>query len=234
MQLPETLKILPALGFVPEDAQGKDFDHLELDLGYLKLRAFRAMNSRFVDVVHCTGTYYDGNILSDVQIQLPPVGWSLDRIAAAIVWNLDRIENCEFQPLTDLPWISEARSNFELLPWVRERLAYEDRPKCQVKKEWLKIALKELEEIVNSTEEPVLVRIRFDGEALSFRLDRRLVIVPAEGKAWEVSYEITSDRFSIFPKRLYGSSLEICIRGKCLHIDRFQYLPLSEVNKTEG
>lgn len=222
----ETIEALKQLGFVP-DADGFN---LAYDFGNFKLKAFQSVNRMLVKVVFVTGVYYDGRIVSDVQIQMPLHVASIELCAAFIASGIERQISKNFTPLIQTDWLETGRNNFDLLPWVKELKRYNERPKCSVGRDWLKLALRDLRLLLEELPENILLSLTFQNGIFSIRSPLKVIAFPATGEDWKEDYKIESQKLARFPKRLAQSEIEISIWENCICLAGWRYpLKINEI-----
>ena len=101
---------------------------------------------------------------------------SLKQCAAWIVWNLDQnADHHTYKPTWHVDWIEEGRKNQKLLPWVRAMAEFDARPQCIVQRDWLRLALKTLDEYLVSLSDSTGIVFSFDGSVLTIRFDKRVI-----------------------------------------------------------
>jgi hypothetical protein len=220
-----TWDVLHDLGFQPDDAVYSDVSPgLSFDFGNFKLSASCVTNLRVVEVVLFTGVVATPRTLGEVIFELPRRVKSRGQCAAWIVWNLDQhSEGRVFKPVRQVGWIEEGRQNQKLLPWVAERAACDSRPRCTVRRDWLRLALKTLGEYLGSSADDTPVLFSFDGSVLSIRCRGRLVVLPGEGLPWTVHFKVHGGELRRLPKRFMHEYIELSIWESRLGIDRSVY-----------
>lgn len=108
---------------------------------------------------------------------------------AWVTWCLDNYaKDGEYNPARPITWLTEGRQNFHLLPWERDRIAYENRPHCLVQREWARVALRNLSEEIAISDDEAPVTFQFDGEILTIRCADSVLAMPANGKKWPCRY----------------------------------------------
>lgn len=221
-----TIESLKQLGFT------KDSDDIRLvyDFGNFELMAYESMNRLFVPVIYLTGVYHDGRTLCDIQLQLPLHVSSTEQTAAFIASGIERHLKKDFKPLIQIDWLEIGRNNYDLLPWVKEQKQreeelriYNQRPKCLVERDWLKLALRELKSLIDQLEAKELISVTFRDGVFSFRSQTKTIAFPAIGNDWQEEYQISSFNFSRFPKRLNNKEIEIAIWNDSLRIGHWHY-----------
>jgi hypothetical protein len=220
-----TWDLLQDFGFEPD---GRVFSDVlpgrSLDFGNFKLSASCVMNMSFRNVVLFTGVLVTPRTQSEVRFEMPRQVKSREQCAAWIVWHLDRASDWRgFRPERDVRWVTEGRLHQNLLPWVAQLAAYEARPKCMVQRDWLRVALKMLKEIVTLAETEAAVMFGFDGTVLIIRCSGKVVPLPADGQHWPKQYTIPAGNLRHLPNRLMREHVEVSIWEGRLNIGRNRY-----------
>ena len=83
------------------------------------------------------------------------------------------------------------RQHFDTLPWERGRAAYKARPLCIVEREWARVALKKLRQVLSKVGDDAIVSFQFDGKVLIIQCAEQTVPLPAEGAAWSSQFNLT-------------------------------------------
>ena len=220
----ETLEALKRLGFAPDDsALSYGGETLSYDFGNLTLSARQTMNRHFAEIVSVSGVYASPRTVAEVEIQLPLRIASLQQCAAFIAWGIDNQVSRNFVPLAPTRWLDEGRNNFDLLPWVKEQKLYNERPRCTVKRDWIKLALRDLRSLLPQLDESESLSFTYRDEIFSIRTRPKLFALPAEGINWESSYEITVGNFQNFPKRFNTNEVGISVWIDHLYLAHWRY-----------
>lgn len=220
-----TWDFLKIIGFKDDSSVYSDGEvGLSIDFGNFKLSATKQLNAHLVKVIQMYGNMTTSTTISDVNFELHVYVESAQQLMALIVWNLDKYANSrKFIPINSTPWIEEGRANFDLLPWERQRLKYESRPRCSVDREWLKLAINHLK---NHTKKHLILNeilIDFDGKVLSFEIDNIFIPVTASGQPWDLKFKLPIDSISHFPKRIMHESVEISVIDNRLTIANLSF-----------
>ena len=226
----ESFQMLRHLGFAPSDPNDSNPSSLTLDFGEFELTAREGLNRRYVPAVVILGLYSTPRAISEINCELQPSGHTQEQIAAMLAYSIKQAAGPLYRPSADIPWFEKAKQSSFLLPWNLDIARYDNRPQCYIKRHWLKLALKELQENI-AENRPGDILISFDGEKLSFKLFGKLIVMPAEGTAWLKDYRIPIEKLSKLPKRLEGASVVVSVRESQLEIHRFLYSGLIEVEK---
>ena len=141
-----TFEVLKEIGFTQDPSQQQL--GLSLSIGRFKLWALPCTNRWFVPIVLVTGHLDDGRNLSEISDELPAESESREQAVAYIAWVLDRAAGRTFKLAFEPPWLIQGRQWRHLLPWERKRAAYEASPHCCVKRDWAKLALKEIAQAI--------------------------------------------------------------------------------------
>lgn len=229
-----TIEVLKSLGFVPHqrDQNGKPFDWV-MDFGDFQIYAIEGMNRQFRDIVGLAGHRFTtgGRTFHEIEFEMPRTVESREQGIAWLAWCLDRYAStAEESPLYPVPWLAEGRAHFHLLHWERERAEREARqqrrlasPHCYAEREWLRLALRRLDELVSDADEDEPITLSFDGEILAIRCLRRLLPVPADGTAWDRRYSIPARTWEYPRRRFMDHHVSIWIFEGSLSIDTYVY-----------
>src|SRR5205823_523960 len=135
----------------------------------------------FRDVVALTGfrLTHNRNTLHEIEFEMPRMVESPEQGIAWLTWCLDkRAALAQIPPRRPIPWLAEGRRHFDLLPWERERVAYDARPRCYVWRNWARPALRHLGEVLASASDDDLVVFGWDGEILTIRCHGQVIPLP--------------------------------------------------------
>lgn len=220
-----TWDLLQDFGFEPDDRVFSDvMPGRSLDFGNFKLSAGCVMSMSFRNVVLFTGVLVTPRTQSQVCFEMPRQVKSREQCAAWIVWHLDRASGWRgFRPERDVSWVAEGRLHQNLLPWVAELAAYEARPKCMVQRDWLRVALRALKEILALAETEAAVVFDFDGTVLIIRCSGKVAALPAVGQHWPEQYTISAGNLRHLPKRLMSELIDVSVWEGRLNIGRDRY-----------
>ena len=97
------------------------------------------------------------------------------------------------------------------------------RPRCTVRRDWLRLALKTLGEHLASASIDNSALFSFDGSILSIRLDGKVVALPGDGLPWTVCFNVQGRKLRHFPKRFMQEHIEVSIWESRLSIDGAVY-----------
>lgn len=220
----ETLEALKHLGFAP-DASALSYggETLSYDFGNLTLSARQTMNRHFAEIISVSGIYSSLRTLAEVEIQLPLRVASVQQCAAFIAWGIDNQVSRKFVPLAPARWLDEGRDSFDLLPWVKEQKLYNERPRCTVGRDWLKLALRDLRSLLPQLDENESIFLTFRDETLTIRTPSKLLALPATGQDWKSRYEITAVNLRDLPKRLNNPQVEVSVWNNHLCLAGWRY-----------
>lgn len=219
-----TWEILKAFGFQPDTAVVSDIQPgLSYDFGNFTLSVSAVINLRFAEVIMCSGVLSTRRTLSEVHIEMPRQMESREQCAAWLAWSLDRQAGRLFQPQRKVDWLEIGRANESLLPWVRDRAAYEARPHCSMEREWARLAIKQLKAALLRVPADSEVWFAFDGEVLRIRCGEDVIAAAATGKAWPERYALKANQLKTLPGRLMHLSVEFSAWKGSFHIANRQY-----------
>jgi hypothetical protein len=184
------------------------------DFGNLRLTAAQVLSRFYEPVFLFGGVMRNERSIQKIQFEMP---LEIESFAQGVAWITCGLGR-RFVPRLDTPWLDVGWQWQDLLPWERERKAYADRPKCEIKKDWLRLAIKELRPLASAASEDDLLWLAFDGEVLRFTVREKVVLIPAIGTAWDKRYAIKARQLDHLPKRLSGL-VEISVWGTRLSVD---------------
>jgi len=134
------------------------------------------------------------------------------------------------------------RRHRHLLPWERERVAYEAyatayaaRPLCDVQRDWLRVARKKLGEQLKSIDDEPPITLTFDGTLLTIRCAGKVIgAMPARGLQWTQEYSIKARSLrEELPKRLMTDTITVSVWKTRLAIGNCTY-PLALATDEAG
>jgi hypothetical protein len=133
-------------------------------------------NLRFRRIVLFTGVISTRRTIAQVEFEMPREVESWEQGVAWVTWYVDDHIDMISKATSRLDWLKEGRKNRHLLPWERqrvaseeERVAYESRPRCQVQRDWARVALRQLASQIAAVDDDTDVTFHFNGEALMIR-----------------------------------------------------------------
>ena len=214
--------VLKEFGFAPNSSVISDvMPGLSFDFGNFKLSASAVMGTMFRPVVLFTGVMATSRTLAEVCFELPRMVASREQLAAFLVYYLDKAADGDvFQPARNVDWLTMGRQHCHLLPWEVDMAAYHARPHCSVQRDWLRLALKSLAEVVAKADDVAEVELGFDGSVLTLKCSGQVVPMAANGKAWATQFVIPAGKLRRLPKRLMQHEPEVSVRDGRLHIGR--------------
>lgn len=217
-------EVLRSLGFASDSSVISDPPGgLAVNFGDMTLKASVCTNRRFQPIILLSGVMRTPRTIVEVSCEMPREVESWEHGIAWVTWCLDKHAGGTYQPALPVAWLEPGRQYSHLLPWERERAAYAARPRCQVDREWGRVAIRKLAEVVAITEDDVPASLHFDGELLKIRCGDSLIAVPASGTPWASCYTVRMGALRRLPKRLSGTSVEFSIWNATLTIGNRVY-----------
>lgn len=216
-----TWDLLKDLGFQPDDEHHHKWGPvLSFDFGNYKLSAFCGMAKRgFAEVVVLDGVWANRRTISLSLDEMPLCVTSREQGIAWIVWCLDKeAPGKVFHPEHWVEWLAEGRQHRYLLPWEVDMASYNARPHCNVQRNWMRLALKNLAKLLVNTDDTTVVEFSFDGSVLQIRCFGEVVAMSASGKAWGTQFFIPAGKLRRLPKRLTQDHVEVSVHKGQLHI----------------
>lgn len=209
-----TMEALALFGFLPDPHVMSDgCPGMSYDLGGFKLTAGQFLSLRMQEVVSFGAIYSTKRSLGMVDFDMPRRLESYEQCAAWIAWHLNeqlpRRENLINRRKID--WVIFGLQHQDTLPWVRRKAAYSARPHCSVRRDWLRLALKSLAQILATAAADVPLELAFDGTVLSIRCGHEVVVLAAAGLPWADRFNVSAKRFREHPGRFMRETLEVAV-----------------------
>ena len=210
-----TLVSLKALGFKHRRGHAGETAYYEFLSG--ELTAFEAPNRYFQDVVHLMGVLSTERTISMIETSISKDIYTNREAAAWISYVLKPYRN-ELQPLP--AWFLEGEHDWDLIPFVREererRIAYENRPKCHIDREYARPFRRMLREFLTDLDQETEMRFGFDGRVLTVEICDRTFDVVARGIPWPCLYRVPAKPSMQLPARFTTAKVEISFFDDCL------------------
>lgn len=195
------------------------------DFGSLKLSAAQVSSRSLTPIFSFGGVLNDGRCLRQIRFEMPLEVESVEQGAA---WIADGLGS-SFTPSKPSQWLEEGRAQRHLLPWVRERIALEARPKCVVERGWFRVAGRQLRQLAASAQPSDLAVLSFDNGVLTIRSGSTTLAMPAAGPPWNRVFTVSLAYFRALPKRIMTESVPISAWQERINIGRL-CLPLSNLD----
>jgi len=219
-----TWDLLRSLGFQDDPSVLSDTGPgLSYNFGEFKVSASWVTNRYFRSVILLTGVIRTSRTLSRLECEMPTVFRIAEQGVAWIVWALESATSNEFTPTHAPEWLDLGREYRYLLPWEQELAAYEARPHCYIDRDWFRVALKKLRELLEHVAENATVTVSFDGTICKISCEEVVFPLPAEGNPWEDAYAIAAGQLRKLPKRLMREKVVIAVWKERLSIANCGY-----------
>lgn len=225
----QALEVLKRLGFW-ENPQVEHFTPgtLSFDCGNLQLSAVLDLNRRFRDVVLLFGMMRSPRSFGFIEHEIPTEFESFAQGIAWITWCLDGDSTDRFEPQRPVVWLEIGRKHFNLLPWIREQEAWEQRPRCSVERNWAKLVFSGLQSNLANVKDETTVAFEFDGKSLTICCLEWLVAIPATGKPWPECYRVKAELLRDLPKRIRQHGITVSVWDGNLEIGNRRYPVITE------
>lgn len=222
--------VLVDLGFVEiRNAWTDQQPSYVFDFGNLKLTAAQVTNEYLRPVFLFVGMTQDRNSIEQIIFEMPI---EVESFEQGVAWVVDRLGN-RFHPIKSPPWLEQGLAWQDCLPWVRDSKAFAARPRCIVDREWWRVAVKKIREQVSLAADFDLVSFSFDGETLRVKTNGTLIVVPAEGQAWDRSFSLLLKSLDSLPKRLMHSRVLVDAWKREMRLDNRRFA-LAAVRSSEN
>lgn len=213
-------ELLLSLGFVEDPKVISDEPGgLSFDFGSFKVTASHTLNHRYHPIVNLFGIMAYARTVPSVDCNMPREFESREQGIAWVTWCLDHGAHGVFVPKRPVPWLTEGRAHRHLLPWERAMAAYLARPQCSVQRDFARLALRRVADLIGDSADDISVTFSFDGQALSIRVGNQLTIVHASGDRWQNDYWLPASQLRRLPRRLMHNPVYFSIWGDRLEID---------------
>jgi hypothetical protein len=220
--------VFEELGFTPDwTALTEQPPAYTFDFGNLTLKAAQVTGQYLRPEFLMTGVARTPRSLAMIASSAPLEVESFEQgvafIAAAI--------GPHFMPLRPTAWLDQGWLWQDHLPGRRELAAYRVRPRCNVERDWFRVAARRLLEKAQTADEEAVATFAFDGTVLTIRAGDLTLPLPAEGSAWPERYAVRLRHLQALPKRLMHPIIMIDAWDGKLGIDRLRVSLLARVKE---
>lgn len=201
-------EILPTLGFDEDwqpatDQQPSYFCMIDST----RIVASQLRNPSFQQVFMFSGVRSTLRTIDEVAFEIPLICESYEQAVAWIVWNLDKQLTGD---LTEPEWLLRGREWKLHLPWVRRARDYESRPACEVARDWLRVAARQIRQAGKAASTGATVRFAFDGSALRIEGEGIALVMPAVGRGpWDLPFVVALEDVHRATRRLMQDTIHI-------------------------
>lgn len=214
-----TMDALQAIGFVPSQSpENRDGLAFKFDNG--DIEAFPPD--------HTGRVFLLGSVDGTPRTQYPPFEHYLpenvvsEQQCAALLSYYLRHYAIQPQP----SWLIEGQQRHDLLPWnlagAQRQGALDALPKCSVKREWMRLALKDLgASLAEAQGAPVL--FNFSDGVLSIEHGGKKIAVTASGSNWPRPVAVHASEFQSLPKRLMKEEIPVVVGESYVMVDTTRY-----------
>lgn len=229
-----TWDLLRDLGFIEDPRVISDPPGgLSIDFGNLKLEASHVLNRRFVPAVLFTGVILTPRTIASVDCEMPREVESRELGIAWVTWCLDSQAGGLFEPVLPVDWLTAGRTHRHLLPWERMQAEYSNRPRCHVRRDWARLAFRDLSAQVEAADDDTPVIFQFDGEVMKISCGGQVVATPASGAPWSSRYSLSARSLRWLPTRLTRDPIVFSVFNGGLTIGNRRYSGVVEADLEE-
>lgn len=206
-----TLDCLKTLGFVEERQLSIGGEpRLHFNFGTFRLEANRFYNVWGEPYVNLGGNLITGRTFAFLDLDMPDELDSVPHAAAWVAWCIGNPTG-DFGDLRVVPpWLPQGWEDRDLLPWFQV-VEYPKYPRCDVQRDWARIALKALAAQVKTVDAETPVLLRFNCGVLTIRCEKQLLAMPAEGESWPASYVLKAEQLRRLPFRLMSPEIRFMV-----------------------
>lgn len=197
------------------------------DFGNLKLNATQLTNLYLRPVFTFSGLVVTQRSITEIFSDLPI---DIECFEQGVAW-IAYVIGSEFVPRRSVSWLDDGRRWSAHLPWEMERRAFEARPYCSVEREWFRVAAKKIRTRASSANADDTIAVRFDGKILSFDMPNGLLVMPAIGKAWDMTYLIQLSLLSRLASRIMRETVSLSVWENQIRFDGHRFPVIQEAQR---
>lgn len=165
------------------------------------------------------GYRIDKRTAQEFEFRIPAEVDSYEQGVALIAYYF-RNTTIENKPL----WLIQGLEWKAQLPWEK-RWAEEARERALIRTnlatldhEWFRVLIKKLKNILDNQEEITHLNISFNGQILLVKVNEEIIMVQANGNAWNANAVIESSELVHLPKRIKTQDAEIILYKDSLYL----------------
>jgi hypothetical protein len=113
---------------------------------------------------------------------------------------------------------------------LRRQAAYDALPKCFVKRDWLRLALKQLAPEIAAKPDDALIWFKYAAGILSITCDEERFVVSAKGVDWPKPVVVRVGEIRHLPRRLTDEEVPVVVGDSHLRIGAKYYTSLTDVD----
>ena len=205
--------VLKELGFKNEGSM------LVFDFGNFKLQGSQIHNYQFREVFDFFGCYVNSDRAGVLEFKLPIKVESFEQGVAFLAFFIGKA-HFSIKP----GWLSKGLEWSSHLPWVKERMEYENIPKAMIDRDWCKLIVNKIIALAAIASTTDLTTFSFDGEVLKIVCCNEKIICAASGKAWQSTVAVNTKSLSSLPKRIKKNGIfYIYVWKNNLHIINYVF-----------
>lgn len=206
------IRILIEVGFKPKQQS------LIYNFGKLNIFASQGVNERLQDCFLFMGSYIGKNSAIELEFSLPLEVESYEIGLALIAYHFKR---AGMEPMPE--WLKTGLSLQHMLPWEKERIAYNAAPKALIEYEWYRLLIKKLRKKAEEAEDSHISIFSYEKGVLKVVLGNEVIAILGSGNDWETEAKIKTKSLIILPKRISSRDGLVYIWKAELNIDRCRF-----------
>jgi len=212
-----TRSLLLELGFKPVHAQWTDQQPgYQYDFGNLVLVASELTSMYLRPYMQFSGVWRGRNSMGMVDFGLLLTVECYEQGLALIADGLGR----NFKPLIPTDWLEQGHQLKDYLPGKRRMRLYHKRPQCFVEADWFKVAAKKLISLGTAADEEAIFSVSFRDSVLRLDVGQDVVVMTAQGDAWEHQYRCRTSGLLHISKRTPKAGVWLSAWEDRFHIGR--------------
>lgn len=206
------IRILIEVGFEPKQHS------LIYNFGNLNIFASQGVNERLQDCFLFMGSYIGKNSAIEIEFSLPLEVESYEIGLALIAYHFKR---ADLEPMPE--WLKTGLSLQHMLPWEKERIAYNATPKALIEYDWFRLLIKKLRKKTEEVEDNHITIFSFENGILKVVSGNEVIAIHGSGKDWDTDAKIKTKSLVILPKRISKRDGLVYIWKGELNIDRCRF-----------
>lgn len=206
------LNILIAIGFELKS------NTLVYNFRRINIIANQSVNQYFQESIIFYGSYFGNNSVGEIDFQLPIEVDSFETGLAFIAFNLKGVD------IVDRPeWLQIGLTLQHILPWEKDRIAYNAAPKALIEYDWFRLLIKKLRKKTEEVEDNHITIFSFENGILKVVSGNEVIAIHGSGNDWKTDAKIKTKTLDILPKRISKRDGLVYIWKGELNIDRCRF-----------
>lgn len=197
----------------------------EYDFGNFKLNTCEGVNKHLADIFYFSGINRTPQTITLIEFDLPIRVDSVEQGVAFLSYYLGK----DFEARKVPAWYHQGKLWKYLLPWEKERTAYNQKPSATIEHEYFRLMIRKMRKLALLANMEDITTFSFDGEILKIVCADQRIVAPATGNPWEETITVRTKSLSNLPERVKTRDGEMFLWQECLQIasNTFKIINLS-------